>query len=148
MALFGNQVPFEELLQQRTQPSVHDQFGRNQQGERRQIADVDFHVEQEGDPNTAFQQPSFDCRKDEERQPGKCGDDDDPPADHQQRVVGKVRPAENLEERPAQDEREVLLNSSPGRVGAQCGRSGIHCRSPSEHADDETPSSTLKLALT
>ena len=35
-------------------------------------------------------------------------DDDDALAHQRQRIVGQMRPTQKLEERPAQDEREVL----------------------------------------
>jgi len=51
---------------------------------------------------------SFQSREQKERQPGKQRDDDDAPAQQLQRIVHQTRPAQKLEERPAQDEREVL----------------------------------------
>ena len=46
-----------------------------------------------------------------------------PPAQQQQYVVRQVRPAQKLEERSAQDEREVLGTSWPIFIGQRCARS-------------------------
>ena len=50
------------------------------------------------------------AREHQERQPGKQQrNEEDALAHQQQRIVGQVRPAQKLEERPAQDERKVRL---------------------------------------
>ena len=105
--VLGNQVAFEELLQQGTHAPVHHELGNDQQGQRHQEADVNFHIQQKRYGRAAAQQVSFQSREHQERQPGEQRDDDDALAHQHQRIVGQVRPAQKLEERPAQDEREV-----------------------------------------
>ena len=43
----GNQIAFQELLHQGTHAPVHHELGNDQQGQRHQEADVNFHVQQE-----------------------------------------------------------------------------------------------------
>ena len=108
---------------------MHHQLGDDQQRHRDEEADVNFDVHQERHGHAAAQQPSFHCREHQERQPGKQRDDDDSLAHHQQRIVGQVRPAQELEERPAQDEREVRRIPERGQTFRRYWREGIHWRS-------------------
>jgi hypothetical protein len=77
-----HQIPLQELLQHGSKPSVHHELGRNQQGNRHQIANVHFHVEQEGNRHAAGQQPSFPGREEQKRKPSCERDGDDPLSKH------------------------------------------------------------------
>ena len=68
---------------------------------------MNFHVQQEGYGRIPAEQLSFQNRERQERRPGKQRDDDDALVHQHQRIIGQVRPTQKLEERPAQDEREV-----------------------------------------
>jgi len=46
-------------------------------------------------------------RQDEKRQPGDARDDQHAPAHQLQRIAGQMRPPEQLEQRSAEDQREV-----------------------------------------
>ena len=105
--MLGNQIAIQELLHQQTHAPVHHQFGTDQQGDRHQEFDVNFHVHQERDGHTAAYQLSFQCREQQEWQPGQQRDDDDAFARQFQRVVGQMRPKEELEKWPPMDEREI-----------------------------------------
>ena len=105
---FGDQIAFQELLHHETHAPVHDKLGNDQQGHRHQEADVNFQVQQERHGRAPAQQLPFQSGEHQERQPGKQRDDDNTPPHQPQRIVGQMRPTQKLEERPAQDEREVL----------------------------------------
>ena len=120
-------MAFQELLHHGTHALVHHQLGNDQQGHRHQEADVNFHVQQEGHGHAPAQHLSFQGREHQERQPGKQRDDDDALAHQHQRIVGQMRPAQELEERPAQDEREVLR--IPEQTVTGHWRGGCHVRS-------------------
>ncbi len=68
---------------------------------------MNLDIEQKWHIGTAAPQVSFQRREQQKRQPGKQRDNDDALAHHHQRIVGQVRPAQKLEERAAQDEREL-----------------------------------------
>ena len=105
--VLGDQISFPELLQQGAHALVHDELGNDQQRQGHQEADVNLHVQQKGYSRTAAQHLPLQGREHQERQPGKQRDDEDALTHQQQRIVGQVRPAQELEERPAEDEREV-----------------------------------------
>jgi hypothetical protein len=83
---------------------MHNQLGKDQQRHRQQEADVNIHVEQERDALTATKNLPLQHGEQQQWQPGHERDDDDPLANHHQRIVGEMHPPQQLEERPAQDE--------------------------------------------
>ena len=104
----GNQIAVEELPHHKTHALVHHKLRNDEQRHRHQKADMNLHVQQEGYGRAPAQRLSFQSREHQERQPGEQRDDDDALAHQLQRIAGQMRPAQKLEERPAQDEREVL----------------------------------------
>ena len=134
----GNHVSFKELLQQGPHAPVHHQFGDDQQRQRHQEADVGFDVEQERHARAAAPQVSFQPREQQQRQPSQQRNDDDALAHHHQRVIGQVRLPEKLEERPAEDEREIggIAQKIP-ILGRFCA-AGIHLWPPRE-SDNRSP---------
>ena len=108
MALSGIRLRSRNCFTSGPHAPVHHKLGNDQQGHRQQEANVNFHVHQEGYGRTPAQHLSFQSREHQERQPGKQRDDDDASAHQHQRIVGQVRAAQKLEERPAKDEREVV----------------------------------------
>jgi hypothetical protein len=103
----GNQVTFQELSHHEPHALVHDQLGHDQQRQRDQKADMHFHVPQERDGDVPTQRLAFQRREYQERQPGQQRDEEDAAVQEIQSSPGQMRPPQQLEERPAQDEREV-----------------------------------------
>ena len=60
-----------------------------------------------GTATSAAQQPAPQGRQHQQRQPREQRDQDDAPPLQHQRVVGQVRPTQQLVERPAEDQREI-----------------------------------------
>jgi hypothetical protein len=102
------------------------QMDRRKYQHGHQEADVNLHVQQKRHGRTAAQHLSLQGRQHQERQPGQQRDDEDALAHQQQRVVGQVRPAQKLEERPAQDQREV--RRLPEQTDAGPWGAGVHLR--------------------
>ena len=68
---------------------------------------MNLHILQEGDGRARAPQVPFQGTEHQERQPGQQQRNRDAQAHQPQRIVRQVRPAQKLEERAAQDEREV-----------------------------------------
>ena len=130
-----DQVPLLELLQERLQSPVHDEFGDDQQRKRHQVADVNFHVEQERHRDASVHQPSLQGREQQQRQPRKHRDDDDALSKHRRRLVGQVRTPQKLEQRPAQHQREIRRIPCRSRFIARRRLHWIHARTPVPHTN-------------
>ena len=100
----GNQVALEEPERDRTQSLVHNELGDDQQRHHHQESNVDFQIEEERDCRAAGPEVSFQRGENEQRQPGYQCDDSYTLAHHLQRVVGQVRPTQQLVKRATQDE--------------------------------------------
>ena len=86
---------------------------------------MNLHILQEGHGHAPAPQVPFQGTEHQERQPGHQQEGGDPLAHERQRIVGQVRPAQKLEERAAQDQREV--RRSPERTQVFGGLWRIHC---------------------
>lgn len=90
---------------------MYDQFGGDQQRHRQQEADVNLHVEQKRNALLAAANLPLPGREQQKRQPGEERDDDDPFANHQQRIVSEARPTQPLKERPSTREQSGCPSS-------------------------------------
>ena len=102
-----NQLALEELLEQGTHALVHHQLGDDQQGHRQQEPDVHLGVVDERHRHARSPRLTLQSREHQQRQPADHRDGHHALAQMRQRVVGQMRAAQELEQRPAQDEREV-----------------------------------------
>ena len=107
MRTVGDQFAFQELLREGTYAAVHGELGNDQQGQDHQEPGMNLHILQEGDGHAPAPQVPFQSTEHQERQPGQQRHNHDALAHQPQRIVRQVRPAQKLEERAAQDEREV-----------------------------------------
>ena len=111
-------MTLQELPDHEAQALVHDQLRSDQQRQRDEKADMRVHVEQKGHCCGAAQRLPFHHRQQQERHPGKQREEDETSAHELERIAGQMRPTQQLEERPAQDKREVLQ----GLERSMCGR--------------------------
>ena len=107
-AALGDQIAVMELLHHQPHAPVNDKLRKDQQRQRHQKADMNFHVQQERHGGAPAQQLPFQSREQEKGQPGEQRDDEDPLHQEFKSVSGEMRPAQKLEERPPQDERKLL----------------------------------------
>ena len=131
----------------------HD-LGHDEQGQGQEEARLRFEVLQEREPDPRQRLPLQD-RQDEERHPGQQGDGHDPPP---QEIEGRLhQPAaqEELVERPAQHEREVVRRvgrqtSGASRCSVRCWSSRVHGGGPQPpsamaRAESRAPSRTMEI---
>ena len=90
---------------------------------------VNLEVQQKRDGRPSAQRLSFQSREHQERQPRNQRNDDDALPYEHQRVVGEVRPTQKLEERPTQDDGELLLSRERARGVARLRCPGFHMQS-------------------
>ena len=86
---------------------MHDQFGQDHQRQRDQQAYVQFHVVEEGQPDAVAPGVPLRDRQQQQRHPGQQHHREHAPVQQMQGVVGQARPAPELVQRPAEDQREV-----------------------------------------
>ncbi len=133
-----DQATLHELPHHQTHPLMDDQLRQDQQRQREQQARVHLHVEEERQPDTAPRVP-FRNRQRQQRSPGQQCHHDEAAPNQLQPVPGQTRPAPELIQRPAEDQREVLRILQGALVGpgltsahsvrllvteATCGRAG------------------------
>ena len=83
---------------------MHDQLGGDQDWQGDQKANVRFDILQEGDSHRIAERMTRHQRQQQQRHPGDTGGDDHAAIRHFQRIAGQVRAAEQLEQRPAEDQ--------------------------------------------
>jgi len=113
-------------LQQRSRAPVHDQFGNDQQRHRQEKADVHLRVLQKRHHDAAAHHLALERGQHQQRQPGDRSNDNDALPHHHQRVVGEVRPTQELKQRAAQDERELLRMREKISTAAEVRVAGFH----------------------
>ena len=101
-----NELAFDELRHDIAHPPVHEQLGGDQERRGEEEAGVGLDVGEERNVDAARERP-LDRAEHEERQPDEAAEDDETPPHVARGVVLEVRPAQQLVERPADDEREV-----------------------------------------
>jgi hypothetical protein len=132
--LRGDQVSFDELLQQGAHAPVHHEFGQDEQGHGHQKADMGFDIQQKRHSNAAAIKLPLKGRHQQQWQPRNERDHDDALANHHQRIVRQMRPPQKLEERPTQNERKVrrILQQIPVWGRFRC--ANFHFRPPGDAA--------------
>ena len=123
--LVGNQAALQKLPDHRAHPLVHHQLGHDEQGQRQQEPGMHLDVDQEGHPDRVAPGAPTQHRQDQQRQPGEERDDDDPAEQELQRIAGQAGTPDDLVQRPAQDQREVvriLRLRLTSRRGAESGK--------------------------
>ena len=103
---------------------MNGKLSYGQQGHNQQESGVHLDILEERDGGPRTPQVTFPGREQQQGQPGDQRKGDDPLAQECQRVVGQVRTAQKLEERAAEDEREV--HGGPGRIRTLKGIWHIH----------------------
>jgi hypothetical protein len=104
----GNHAAVEKLPGQREHPLMHDQLRDDQHRQRQQEPGVRFDVLQEGNTDRAAPEVPAQGREDQQREPREERDGDDPAAQELQRIAAQMGALEHLEQRSAQDHREVV----------------------------------------
>ncbi len=102
-----NQPAIEELPHDGAHPLVHRQLGQDHQRQREQQPDVQFHVVEQRQRDCCAPGAALCDRQHQQRHPRQQHCHQHAPVEQLQGVVGQARPAPELIQRPAEDQREV-----------------------------------------
>jgi hypothetical protein len=103
-----HQIALEEAMHQRPHALMHHELGDDQQRQGHQQPHVDLDVLEEGHLDGRAPRPPGQDRQHEQGEPGEGHGHDDAPAQELERIAHQVGPPGELEERPAQHQREIV----------------------------------------
>src|SRR6185369_4864181 len=101
-------MPLEELPHDKTHALVHNQLGEDQERQCEEEAQLRFDIIEKRHSDTAAHRSAGERGEGDQRQPGGERDYSDTPAHEVERVAREMPAANQLVQRPAENEREVL----------------------------------------
>ena len=145
----GNEMAVEEHLRDQAHAPVNHQLRGDQQRQRHQEPRVHVDVEQERDGLGSAERLPLQQRERQERQPREQRNAHHALSHQGQRIVRQADPAHQLEERAAEDQREVLRRGEhaggAGRKHLWTGKEHDACLSRARWASDDGPCADNKL---